>query len=59
MNSRERAKANRDLERCVARLLKLGWTLDALETCDERNEDYQAVIRVSIAGYDREERGVI
>lgn len=59
MNSRERARAQRDLERCVAALLKKGWTLEEISTTDARNEDYRATITLTIAGYEPERKGVM
>lgn len=59
MTSAERARALRDLERCVARLLKMGWTLEEISTTDARNEDYRATITLTIAGYEPETKGVM
>ena len=59
MNSRERARAVRDVERIVMQATKKGWTLEELSTTDERNEDFHVVIRLSIAGYEPEKKGVM
>lgn len=59
MSPKDRAKALRDLEKLVRRLGRKHWSLQTLETCDDRAEGFQAVIRLSHHGYDVERKGVM
>lgn len=59
MTSAERMKAQRDLERCVAKIIAKGWSLESLSTMDESAEPFRATICLKIEGLDYVSKGVM
>lgn len=46
------------MEALVLKIVKKGWRLDSLTTCDERGEDFTATLTFSHPGNDIETKGV-
>lgn len=59
MTSAERIKAQRDLERCIAKIVAKGWSLESIETCDAASEPFRAIVHLKIEGLDYVEKGVM